>query len=89
MFDNDVMRQDAVFRRITVIGEATKRLSEEFRKNHPEISWKQMAGMRDVIVHDYDEIDLDLVWDTSIKFIPILIAQIEPLAPKEDTRPDE
>jgi uncharacterized protein with HEPN domain len=84
-FDNDVMRQDAIFRRITIIGEATKRLSEEFRKNHSEISWKEMAGMRDVIVHDYNEIDLDLVWDTATKSIPALIAQIEPLAPKEDS----
>jgi uncharacterized protein with HEPN domain len=88
-FDKDVMRQDAIFRRITIIGEATKRLSEEFRVNHPEISWKQMAGMRDVIVHDYGEVDLDVIWDTATKSIPALIAQIEPLAPTEATPPDE
>jgi uncharacterized protein with HEPN domain len=45
--------------RVTIIGEATKRLSREFRESHPHIPWKDMTGLRDVVVHDYDEIDLD------------------------------
>ena len=55
----NVEKQDDILRRITIIGEATKRLSNEFRLQHAEIPWKQMAGMRDVITHDYDEVDLD------------------------------
>jgi uncharacterized protein with HEPN domain len=50
--------QDAVIRRLTIIGEATKRLSMAFRESHPQVPWKDMAGLRDVVVHDYDEIDL-------------------------------
>jgi uncharacterized protein with HEPN domain len=58
-FVRSVKDQDAVIRRLTIIGEATKRLSMEFRESHPHIPWKDMAGLRDVLVHDYDEIDLD------------------------------
>jgi uncharacterized protein with HEPN domain len=54
-FDGDPKTQDAVIRRLTIIGEATKRLSAGLRNRHPEIPWQQMAGMRDVIVHEYDD----------------------------------
>ncbi|MGF1604208.1 MAG: DUF86 domain-containing protein [Thermosynechococcaceae cyanobacterium] len=53
----------AILYQITVIGEATKRISQEFRQQHPEVPWREMAGMRDVIVHQYDQLDLDVVWD--------------------------
>ncbi len=53
----------AILYQITIIGEATKRLSQEFRQQHPEIPWREMAGMRDVIVHEYDQLDFDVVWD--------------------------
>lgn len=55
-------KQDAILRRIMIIGEATKRLSKDFRAQHPTIPWKEIAGMRDVITHNYDEVDLDEVW---------------------------
>jgi uncharacterized protein with HEPN domain len=57
----NIEKQDAILRRITIIGEATKRLSKDFREQHPTIPWKEIAGMRDVITHDYDEVDLDEV----------------------------
>ena len=57
----NIEKQDAILRRITIIGEATKRLSSNFRANHAVIPWKQMAGMRDIITHDYDEVDLEEV----------------------------
>ncbi|MGB3292349.1 MAG: HepT-like ribonuclease domain-containing protein [Phormidesmis sp.] len=57
----NVEKQDAIIRRITIIGEATKRLSREFRNQHPTIPWRQIAGMRDILSHDYDEVDLDEV----------------------------
>ncbi len=53
----------AILYQITIIGEATKRISQQFRQQHPEIPWREMAGMRDVIVHKYDQLDFDVVWD--------------------------
>ncbi len=69
----NIEKQDAILRRITIISEATNRLSKDFRQNHLTIPWKDIAGMRDVITHDYDEVDLDEVWtvrDLQINKIP-------------------
>lgn len=74
-----IEKQDAILRRITIIGEATKRLSKEFREQHPTIPWKEIAGMRDVITHDYDEVDLDEVWTVINENLPQLLSYIEPL----------
>jgi len=62
-----------------VIGEAVKRLSEEFRAQHPEIPWARIAGMRDKLIHQYDAVDLDEVWKTVTKDIAPLISFVEPL----------
>lgn len=75
----NIEKQDAILRRITIIGEATKRLSRDFREQHPTIPWKEIAGMRDVITHDYDEVDLDEVWTVINENLPQLLAYIEPL----------
>ena len=83
-FDKDVMRQDAIVRRIEIIGEASKRLSGAFKSGHPEIPWKLMAGMRDVVIHNYDRVDLDEVWKVIHDNIPMLIKQIGPMIPPED-----
>ncbi|MBD2015804.1 DUF86 domain-containing protein [Microcoleus sp. FACHB-53] len=83
-FETDLMRQSAVMRQLEIIGEATKRLSEAFRGSHPEIPWRQMAGMRDILIHDYDDVDLDEVWNVATISIPELIQQIEPLVPPEE-----
>ncbi|MCT7980764.1 HepT-like ribonuclease domain-containing protein [Laspinema olomoucense] len=72
----------AILYQITIIGEATKRLSMEFRQHHPEIPWRNLAGMRDVIVHEYDQVDLDIVWDVIHREIPKLLVQLEPLVIK-------
>lgn len=58
----DRMQQDAVIRKLEIVGEAVKRLSETTRARRPEIPWKQIAGMRDRLTHDYFGVDLDLVW---------------------------
>jgi uncharacterized protein with HEPN domain len=73
---SDVL-QDAVIRNLEVIGEATKRLSEDCRQQHPDIPWRPMAGMRDVLIHAYDRVDLEEVWITLSEQLPVLQAQIE------------
>ncbi len=80
----NIEKQNAILRRITIIGEATKRLSKDFRGQHPTIPWKEIAGMRDVITHDYDEVDLDEVWTVINKNLPQLLDYIEPLTLSED-----
>jgi uncharacterized protein with HEPN domain len=62
------------------VGEAVKRLSTDFRGAHPEIPWKQIAGMRDVMMHSYDEVDVIEVWNAVHREIPELITALEALA---------
>jgi uncharacterized protein with HEPN domain len=89
-FFNDERTYLAVLYEITIIGEVVKRLSPEFRESHPQIEWRQIAGMRDRLVHDYDEVKLDLVWQVVINYIPELLNYITPLLPpKSDLLEDE
>ena len=60
------MRQDATLRKLEVIGQAVKNLSERTKSSQPDIPWKQIAGMRDKLVHDYFGVDLDLVWGVAL-----------------------
>lgn len=69
----------AILYQITIIGEATKRLSQPFRQHYPEIPWREMAGMGDVIVHEYDQLDFDVVWDVVQNKLSELLSLIEPL----------
>ncbi|MEA5533752.1 DUF86 domain-containing protein [Crocosphaera sp. XPORK-15E] len=80
--ENNQEKQDAILRRIMIIGEATKRLSSEFKQEHSVIPWKQIAGMRDVITHDYDEVDLEEVWTVIKVNLPTLSDYIVPLLPE-------
>ena len=62
----------AVIRALEVIGEASKRIPEDFRKLHPKIPWKQMAGMRDKVIHAYFGVDAEVVWSTVERDLPTL-----------------
>ncbi|TFF88262.1 MAG: DUF86 domain-containing protein [Promethearchaeota archaeon] len=68
--------QDAIIHRIEIIGEAIKNLSSEFLGNYPDIPWKEIKGMRDIIVHKYFGIDLELTWEVVEKDIPDLKSNI-------------
>lgn len=74
----------AILYQIAVIGEATKRLSQEFRQQHPEIPWRDIAGMRDVLLHKYDQVDFDVIWDVVQSKLPELLTLLEPLLPSPE-----
>ena len=69
--DNELI-QDAVVRNFEIIGEATKNLSNEFKNSYPDIPWKDIAGMRDKLIHHYMGVDVEVVWKTIIEDIPYL-----------------
>jgi len=69
--------QDAVIRQLEIIGEATKRLSDDIRGISADIPWKRIAGLRDVLIHDYMGVDLDAVWEIAIENVPKLKADVE------------
>jgi uncharacterized protein with HEPN domain len=82
-FKESELHQDAVVRKLEVVGEAAKRISEEMKGSTPGIPWRQISGMRDRLIHEYFRIDLQEVWDTVQNGIPDLIARVEPLIPPE------
>ncbi len=80
----DRKTQYAVIRCFEVMGEAVKRVSDEIRERHPDIPWSSMAKMRDLLIHAYDRVDLDEIWDTVQNDIPNLIVALEKTVPPED-----
>jgi len=62
--------QDAVIRQLEIIGEATKRLSTDLRTQYPEVPWRRIAGLRDVLIHDYMGVDIAAVWQITQKDLP-------------------
>ncbi len=75
---------DAVLRNLSVIGEAAKRVGPEKRKLHPEIPWKQMAGLRDVLIHDYEGVDATRVWTVVAHELPHVKEQLLSALPPWD-----
>ena len=75
-FDENVLVQDGVIRRLEIIGEATKNISSDFKAKYPDIEWKKAAGLRDVLIHSYFGVDLDLVWDIAKRELPDLKKKI-------------
>jgi uncharacterized protein with HEPN domain len=69
-------KQSAIIRQIEIIGEAVKNISESFKSNYSNILWKDIAGMRDKLMHHYFGIDLEIVWKTIKEDIPLLKSQI-------------
>lgn len=80
VFEKDEQAFDAVLRNIEVVGGASKRLPISLKDAHPEIRWKDTAGLRDIVAHQYFGLDLDIVWDVVDRRIPTLQAQLRELA---------
>ena len=79
----DAVLLAAIEHELIVLGEAARRVSEGFRRGHADIPWGRIAGMRNVLVHDYGVVDVGEVWRTVAKGLPELLAQLEPVVPSE------
>jgi uncharacterized protein with HEPN domain len=75
------LHQDAIIRVISIVGETAWRITPAFKVAHPDVPWRAMAGMRHRIVHDYADVDLDLVWRVVVHELPPLISRLAPLVP--------
>jgi len=71
----------AMERSLEIIGEAAGRLSDEFRNSHHDMPWKMIRGMRNILAHDYGQVDYEIVYNTIMKEIPMLLAKLEKVLP--------
>lgn len=82
-FRRDSRTQAAVAYKLTIIGEATRRFSPQFKTEHGEVPWREIADTRNVLVHQYDEVELMEVWEMVSQDVPRLLDYIRPLLPNE------
>lgn len=75
-FFDDSKSVDAVMHNLAIIGEAAKKIPADVRRRYPSVEWKKMAGLRDIVVHDYFGIDEDIIWDVVTVRMPELKRQI-------------
>lgn len=77
--------RSAVERRLEILGEAANRVSERFQTTNPEIPWKEIKGLRIVLAHRYDSLDLHQLWRTATTHLPQLLCQLDALIPTEES----
>ena len=82
VFNAEPMRQDAVIRNFEIIGEAVKRLSNAATQKAPEINWRDVAGLRDVLIHNYMGVDLDEIWNIVTNNLPQLKQAVQKMLSK-------
>jgi uncharacterized protein with HEPN domain len=75
-FSGDERTLDAVVRNLEIIGEASKKVPGKIRSKYPEVEWKRIAGLRDILIHEYFGIDIDIIWDIVQNKLPVLEKQI-------------
>ena len=83
-FKASKLHQDAVVRTLEVIGEAAQRISDTTKDKIPRIPWRELAGMRNRLIHEYFRVDVEKVWGTVKEDIPLLVSELEPIVPPED-----
>jgi len=83
-FKRNELVQDAVIRNLEIIGEAVKRIPDSIKREHPHIEWRKIAGLRDILIHAYFEIDLEIIWDIIKNKIPSLKEKILKILEEED-----
>lgn len=82
-FLNDRSTQDAIMRRLEIIGEAVKNLPAAYRAKHPSIPWKKISGMRDILIHEYFAVDLSLTWKVVKSELPIIKKKLSKILSSE------
>ena len=83
-YTSNKMIQSAVERQLEILGEAARRVSTEFQDEHPEIPWRQVIGLRNILAHEYGEIKADRIWRIATVDVSDLILRLEPLIPPLD-----
>ena len=84
-FELDLMRQSAVTRQLEIVGEAARRISTETHATIPNIPWSKVIGMRNHLIHEYDDLDLEIIWDTIQIALPKLIVVLEAVIATEES----
>lgn len=74
---SETVYQDAIIRRLEVIGEATKRLPKSLTDRYPQVNWTQIAKMRDLLIHHFQDVNLETVWNTALQYVPGLKSTVQ------------
>lgn len=83
-FVEDEKTFDAVVRNLEIIGEAAKHVPPEVQARYPGVQWRNIAGLRDIVVHEYFGIDEDILWDIVVNQVPELLVQVQQILKEED-----